>query len=209
MAPERQEICRCRWKKFTNALNLGINQSCSNRSRVQIILCFNLIIIIWLCMCISSWRRGTGCWCYHVSVWQRNSLQANATVSPVHLHLPAGSTKWCIEGQAFSLVEWFGSYPTPSVPLRQQIVSPSQSSSVSLVEFTDGRGRGRVRAKLCDGEKAWSSKNHLIISACKPWLCGNTETTCPELFFYSLWPYFVNLVSFKQLTEGMNQQSCI
>jgi len=48
VAPVRQEICRYRWKKSTNAFeakmcqcSLGINQSCFNRSRVQIILRFN------------------------------------------------------------------------------------------------------------------------------------------------------------------------
>jgi hypothetical protein len=53
-----------------------------------------------------------------------------------------------------------------TLPLsRQQVVSPSQSSYVSLVKLTDcrGGGEGGVGAKSYDGEKAWSSMNHSML----------------------------------------------
>jgi hypothetical protein len=55
--------------------------------------------------------------------------------------------------------------PTTLSPLsRQQVVSLSQSSYVSSVELTDGRGRvrGGEGAKLYDDLEAWSSINHSI-----------------------------------------------
>jgi hypothetical protein len=56
--------------------------------------------------------------------------------------------------------------PTPLPPLfRQQVVSLSQSSCVSSVELTDGRGGlgGGGGAKSYDGEKALSSLKHSIL----------------------------------------------
>jgi hypothetical protein len=47
----------------------------------------------------------------------------------------------------------------------QQDAALSQSSCVSPVELTDGRGgRGERGAKSYDSEKAWSSINHTILS---------------------------------------------
>jgi hypothetical protein len=61
-------------------------------------------------------------------------------------------------GPGFLAVVLFGSSPcTPFV------VSLSQSSCVSPVELTNGRG-GRG-AKTYDDEKAWPSINHSILSA--------------------------------------------
>ncbi len=52
--------------------------------------------------------------------------------------------------------------PFPSLS-RQQVVSLSQSSWVSLVELADGEGGvGKGGAKSYDCEKAWSSTNHPI-----------------------------------------------
>jgi hypothetical protein len=49
----------------------------------------------------------------------------------------------------------------------QQVVCLSQSSCVSLVELTDRREVGvGGGAKPCDGEKAWPSINHSILSGC-------------------------------------------
>ncbi len=63
----------------------------------------------------------------------------------------------------------------PLIPLSfQQLVSLSQSSRGSPVELTDwraGGGDGRG-AKLYDGEKAWPSMNHLILSGIKLILVG-------------------------------------
>ncbi len=64
VAPVRQEICRYRWKKSTKAFeskmrqsSLGIYQSCSNRSRVQIILhstlVSKLLYRIWEANCLT------------------------------------------------------------------------------------------------------------------------------------------------------------
>ncbi len=74
------------------------------------------------------------------------------------LCIRAENIEWFIEDQAFS---------PPSPPLfRQQDVSLSQSSSVPPVELTYGRGGGGGGgAKSYDGEKAWSSINHSILSA--------------------------------------------
>ncbi len=52
----------------------------------------------------------------------------------------------------FLAVVWFGS------PLRQLLVPNSQSSCLSQVELTDGKGC--VRSQTYDGEKAWSFINH-------------------------------------------------
>jgi hypothetical protein len=54
--------------------------------------------------------------------------------------------------------------PHLSTLSRQQVVSLSQSSCVSSVELTDGRGGGGGAVKSCDGEKAFYSTNHPILS---------------------------------------------
>ncbi len=70
------------------------------------------------------------------------------------------------------------SYDLALSPLRQQVVSLSQSSSVSQVELTDGRrGEGVLGgegAKSYDREKVWSS---IIIqySLWYPFLLGDTK----------------------------------
>jgi hypothetical protein len=54
--------------------------------------------------------------------------------------------------------------PPPPVS-REQVVSLSQSSSVSPVELTiAGGGGGGSGAKAYDRAKAWSSINHTILS---------------------------------------------
>jgi hypothetical protein len=61
---------------------------------------------------------------------------------------------------------WLGS-ELPYIPLpHQQLVSLSQSSCVSPVELTDGRGgRGWARGvESYDRKKAWASINHSIFS---------------------------------------------
>ncbi len=51
-------------------------------------------------------------------------------------------------GPGFLAVVWFDSSPTPSPLSRQQVVSLSQSSCVSPIELTDGRGgRGWGRSQ--------------------------------------------------------------
>jgi hypothetical protein len=69
---------------------------------------------------------------------------------------------------------------SPAPPLlslsRQQVVSLSQSSCVSPVELSDGRGgrrgRGGGRGKSYDREEAWSTINNSILSARKPHATG-------------------------------------
>jgi hypothetical protein len=59
--------------------------------------------------------------------------------------------------------------PHPPPPPREQVVSLSHSSCVAPVKQTEWRGRrgeGGVGAISCDGEKAWSSINHSILSGC-------------------------------------------
>ncbi len=60
-----------------------------------------------------------------------------------------------------------GSYPTPSLPLqyRQQVVSHSQSSYLSPVEFTDVQGSERGWVRSHNSKKACSSINSSILSA--------------------------------------------
>ncbi len=61
----------------------------------------------------------------------------------------------------------FGSSPTPS-PL-SKFVSLSQSFCVSPVKLIlTKEGRGWVGAKSCDGEKAWYSINHSLLSGVQP-----------------------------------------
>jgi hypothetical protein len=69
----------------------------------------------------------------------------------------AESIEWLIEDQAFS---------PPSHPLPSASCLSFQSSCVSPVELTYVRGGGGGGgAKSYDGEKAWSSINHSILSA--------------------------------------------
>ncbi len=75
----------------------------------------------------------------------------------------------------------FGLSPTPPPLSRQQVVSLSQSSCVSPVEHTSGRGgEGRAGAKSYEGENAWSSINQLILS-------GATLLRTGLDFFNNLW----------------------
>ncbi len=93
------------------------------------------------------------------------------------LHTCIGQPReyWMIyRGPGFIAVVWFGSSPNPS-PSRPRppsvscLVSLSQSSCISPVELTDGRGgRGGGGAKSNDDEKAWSPINHSIFSAAYP-----------------------------------------
>jgi hypothetical protein len=77
-------------------------------------------------------------------------------------------TNGVVHVQTFLLLSYVSAPgPLPSPLFRQQVVSLSQSSSVSPVELSDGREGGRGRgAKSYDREKAWPSINHSIHSAC-------------------------------------------
>jgi hypothetical protein len=68
----------------------------------------------------------------------------------------AESIEWFIDDHAFSPL--YGLAPPPLL-FSWQVVSRSQSSCVSPVELTDGRGErgGGGGAKSYEGEKAWSS----------------------------------------------------
>jgi hypothetical protein len=74
-------------------------------------------------------------------------------------------------GRSFLDVVLFGFSPIPSPLFREQVVSLSQSSCVSHVELTDGRGwwgGGGAglgeEPKSYDSEKGWSSLNYSILS---------------------------------------------
>jgi hypothetical protein len=56
--------------------------------------------------------------------------------------------------------------PPPPIS-RRQVVSLSQSSCVSPVELTDGGGGVGGVPNAYDNEKAWTSKNHSILSGRK------------------------------------------
>ncbi len=65
------------------------------------------------------------------------------------------SIEWFKEDQAFSQSYVLAS-PPPNPLFRQQVVSLSQSSCVSPVQLTDGRGGKRGgEAKSYDVKKAW------------------------------------------------------
>ncbi len=66
-------------------------------------------------------------------------------------------------GPGFLTVVWFGSSPTPFS--REQVVSLSQSFCVSPDELIDGWVDGQGTKSSYDGEKAWPSINHSIISS--------------------------------------------
>jgi hypothetical protein len=81
--------------------------------------------------------------------------------------LPAESIELFIEEHAFLQSYDSSSLPSPSPLSRQQIVSLSQSSCVSPVEFTD-RGGGELSgrgAKSYDRKKAWPCINYSILFA--------------------------------------------
>ncbi len=63
---------------------------------------------------------------------------------------------------------------------RQLVVSLSQSPCVSLVELTNGTGNGGG-AQSYDGEKAWSSINHSLLSGsaytCMAYPCSSSLNT--------------------------------
>ncbi len=76
------------------------------------------------------------------------------------------SIEWFKEDQALSpSYDWA---PSPLLSSRQVFLS--QSSCVSPVEPSDGRGGGGDvgGAKSYDGEKAWSSINHSVLSVKNP-----------------------------------------
>ncbi len=76
------------------------------------------------------------------------------------------SIEWFIEDQAFL-----------------QVVSFSQSSCVSPVELTDGRGGGRG-TKSYDLEKAWPSINYSILSDQAPRLSGYAKDSLVWLIWF-------------------------
>ncbi len=94
-------------------------------------------------------------WCLRITYFQ--PLQENSPES----------IEWLIDDQA--ILRSYDSAPRPppsTPPLRQQVVSLSQSSCVLPVKLTEegeavGCGRG---AKSNDREKAWSSINHSMLS---------------------------------------------
>ncbi len=72
------------------------------------------------------------------------------------------SIEWFIEDQAIlSLYDSAPFYPPPHTLLSASCLSFSVFLCVSPVELTDGRVGGK--AKLYDGEKAWSSIKHSIL----------------------------------------------
>ncbi len=94
-------------------------------------------------------------------------------------------------GQGFLAVVRFGSSPIPSPLSRKQAVFLSQSTCVSPVELTDGRGGGGAGGsgrgdKSNDREKAWPSINCLL-SANAPseetWLTVSTYLLNSLRFF--------------------------
>ncbi len=96
----------------------------------------------------------------------------------------------CTRGPGFLAVEWFGFFPlhSPYLSSRQQVVSRSQSSSVSTVELTNGRRRGGGRtlkaagAKSYDGEKASSS----IILSGHTVVCFTSSCLLPACFYFRI-----------------------
>ncbi len=91
---------------------------------------------------------------------------------------------------------WFGSSPTPSIYIYQQNVSLSQSSCMSPVEPTDGRGGG-TGAKSYDGEKAWSSANNSMLS-------GTRHTCCAYWVIYGHWVmYFVAIATLLKSVKSV------
>jgi hypothetical protein len=82
--------------------------------------------------------------------------------------------------------------PPPPTPLRQMVVSLSQSYYVSSVELTDGRGGegGEGGAKSYDGKKAWASTNRSIFSGPPPFSLCKVE--CRGGWRSGGYPYFFN-----------------
>jgi hypothetical protein len=98
--------------------------------------------------------------------------------------------EWLLENQAF--LRSYDSAPRPPLPHlhRQQLVSLSQSSCVSPVQLTDGRGGGRGGrgAKSYYHHKAWPSIKHSILSdPCCPCSCC---TRSADLLFTRLVKWF-------------------
>ncbi len=75
----------------------------------------------------------------------------------------AESIEWFIENQAFFTVVWFGSSPHPLPPA--SCLFFSVFSCVACRAYWRERGKeGGGGAKTYDGEKAWSSIKHSILS---------------------------------------------
>jgi hypothetical protein len=94
-------------------------------------------------------------------------LESGFVLPPPHPFLISFITSiqrvWMIQiGPGFLAVIWFG----PSPLSNQQVFHLYQTSCVSPVELSDGRGWAvGGEAKSYDGEKTWSSIHHLILSA--------------------------------------------
>ncbi len=97
----------------------------------------------------------------------------------------------------FFAVKWFGLPTTNLLLSRQQVASLSQSSCVA-VENTGRRGGAGGATKSYDGKKAWSLKNHSILSA--------VDNTACSVFFSSINHKYLSLVMsicyFPTITYG-------
>ncbi len=74
---------------------------------------------------------------------------------------------WMIWGPDFLAVVWFGSSPTPSLPLPRQ-TGRLRKKRETTCWWEKGRGGDGGGAKSYDGGKAWPSINHLKLSGSSP-----------------------------------------
>ncbi len=139
-------------------------------------------------MASSEEKRAIRECCGLVTFSARHSSHSNTAA------LFTESIAWFIEAQAFLRSYDSASRPPRCPPSREQVVSLSQSSCVPPVEFTEGpsRVRGRERggwgAKSYDGEKAWPSINHSLLSALSNMVPSNAHISTPffkKIVFFS------------------------
>jgi hypothetical protein len=93
------------------------------------------------------------------------ALHSGQNSTDIRYSIKKENIQWFIEGQDMAP----SSHPIPFPYLPSASCFYFSSSCVSLVELTDERewGRERGRSQAYNNEKAWSTINHSILSACQ------------------------------------------
>ncbi len=132
--------CTSIHRVMTTCNNCLLNHVCKNEGK------YILFYSILFCRCCR----------YHGWTMTTHQLRT-PTLPPLRLTYqvrPRWGPESIKKGPDFLAVEWIGSSQTPPPHSRQQIVSLTQSSCVSLGELTDGRGGGWGRIQIIRRRKS-------------------------------------------------------